>query len=147
MDLSPEKILVVAMIALMVLGPERLPQAARTAGKMLAEVRRLSATVQNQVTNAIAEPRDAVSQSADELGLTDIRKTLSGAGLSLRGALNEVVNGATGQVTGPAIESRPAVESGPAVDAQAEPTTATPGSGIPVLLLPAAAGPDDLSLN
>jgi Tat protein translocase TatB subunit len=147
MDLSPEKILVVAMIALMVLGPERLPQAARTAGKMLAEVRRLSATVQNQVTNAIAEPRDAVSQSVGELGLTDIRKTLGGAGLSLRGALNEVVNGATGQARpGPTV-GRPAIEDLPAIDAAAEPTTASAGPGMPVLLVPTPTGPDDLSLN
>ena len=109
MDLSPEKIFVVGIIAVMVLGPDRLPNAARTAGKMLAEFRRWSSTVQHEVTNAIAEPREALGQSVAELGLNDVRKSISGAGFSLRGALNEVVNGAAGQGAGPAV-ARPALD-------------------------------------
>ena len=69
MDLSSEKMIVVAMIALMVMGPERLPHAARTAGRMLAELRRLSTSVQREVTNAIAEPQGALNPSATDLGL------------------------------------------------------------------------------
>src|SRR5579863_2740153 len=161
MDLSPEKIFVVGIIAVMVLGPDRLPSAARTAGRMLAEFRRWSAGVQHEVTSAIAEPRDTLGRSATEMGLTDIRKTISGARLSWRGALNEVVNGATGP--GPAALPRPVVdataeiafaEATSACEAGAtagHPTAAPgapgpahgPGPGIPFLVpdAPAVPGP------
>ena len=72
MDLSPEKILVVGLIALIVLGPERLPQAARTAGRMLAELRRISAGVQNEVTGVLSEPRQAMGRTFSGPGLGDV---------------------------------------------------------------------------
>ena len=86
MNFSPEKLLLVGIIALVVLGPNRLPQAARTAGRLLAEFRRMSANLQNEVTQAIAEPRDAIQQSVGEFGLTNVRS-------QLRNTINEVVTG------------------------------------------------------
>jgi Tat protein translocase TatB subunit len=168
MDLSPEKILLVGLIALMVLGPERLPHAARTAGKMLAELRRLSASVQHEVTNAIAEPRDALGQAAAEFGIADVRNTLGTARSSLRGALNEVVNGAAGQGAEPGT-ARPVLGADPeasplapgpgiaraAFGADPEASALAPGPGVAVavpavLRVPVGssmAAPDDPSLN
>lgn len=88
MDLSPEKLLVVGLIAMMVLGPERLPHAARTAGRMLAELRRLSASVHSEVSNAMAEPREVLGQTVEDMGLTDLRRGLAGTGASLRGLVD-----------------------------------------------------------
>jgi sec-independent protein translocase protein TatB len=89
-NFSPEKLFLVGIIALVVLGPNRLPHAARTAGRLLAEFRRVSANLQSEVTSAIAEPRDALQQAAGEFGLGDVRS-------SIRNTLNEVVTGATGR--------------------------------------------------
>jgi sec-independent protein translocase protein TatB len=146
MDLSPEKIFVVGVIALMVLGPERLPHVARTAGRMLAEVRRVSASVQHEVTNAIAEPRELLGQAAGENGFEDIRKALLAAPLSWRSALGEMVGGPTGHA--PALTRPPAgadveVAAAPAVAAEA-PATAL---GLVEQAASAVAAPDDLSLN
>ena len=51
--MSMAHLIVIAVIALIVLGPEKMPQAARTAGKMLAELRRITgdfrATVESEV--------------------------------------------------------------------------------------------------
>ena len=51
--MSLPHLIVIAVIALIVLGPEKMPQAARTAGKMLAEFRRITgdfrATVESEV--------------------------------------------------------------------------------------------------
>lgn len=69
MDLSPEKIFLVGIIALMVLGPGRLPQAARTAGRALAEARRLSNSMHEEVSKALAEPRQVVAQVVEDSGL------------------------------------------------------------------------------
>lgn len=55
-SIGPAEILVVLVVALLVLGPTRLPEAARSVGKALAELRRVSAGVQAEVRDAFAEP-------------------------------------------------------------------------------------------
>ena len=52
---GPE-ILVVLLVALIVLGPKRLPQAARQVGRAVSEFRRVTNDFQSEVRNAIAEP-------------------------------------------------------------------------------------------
>lgn len=52
---APE-ILVILVVALLVLGPERLPEVARQAGRMLAELRRMSAGFQAELRDAIQQP-------------------------------------------------------------------------------------------
>ncbi len=52
---APE-ILVILVVALLVLGPERLPEAARQAGKVLAEVRRMSSGFQAELRDALDTP-------------------------------------------------------------------------------------------
>jgi Tat protein translocase TatB subunit len=46
------EVLVIALIALIVLGPSRLPDAARQAGKVMADLRRISTGFQNEVRTA-----------------------------------------------------------------------------------------------
>lgn len=68
--------MLVAVIALVVLGPNRLPQAARTVGKLLAEARRLSSSLQSEVTDALAEPRQVLSKTVGDLGLEEIKQSV-----------------------------------------------------------------------
>lgn len=49
------EVLVIALVALIVLGPQRLPDAARQVGKAMGEVRRLSNGFQNELRGAFAE--------------------------------------------------------------------------------------------
>jgi sec-independent protein translocase protein TatB len=51
---GPE-VLVILLLALIVLGPTRLPDAARQVGKMMAEVRKISTGFQNEVKNAFTD--------------------------------------------------------------------------------------------
>ncbi|MDQ6927711.1 MAG: Sec-independent protein translocase protein TatB [Actinomycetota bacterium] len=56
-SLGPAEILVILVVALIVLGPERLPKAARQIGKALAEVKHWSGGIQDEVRNAFnADP-------------------------------------------------------------------------------------------
>ncbi|MDQ1401096.1 MAG: sec-independent protein translocase protein TatB [Acidimicrobiaceae bacterium] len=64
---GPEKILLLAVIALVVIGPTRLPQAARTAGKWIAELRKLTSRFQEEVSGALAEPKDALTAAVGDL--------------------------------------------------------------------------------
>jgi Tat protein translocase TatB subunit len=52
---APE-ILVILLVALIVLGPDRLPSAARQVGKAMAEFRRISSGMQAELRDALQEP-------------------------------------------------------------------------------------------
>jgi len=50
------ELLVVLVVALVVLGPTRLPEAARQVGKAMAELRRMNAGLQAEVRDAFNDP-------------------------------------------------------------------------------------------
>jgi Tat protein translocase TatB subunit len=52
-SLGPAEILVILLVALIVLGPNKLPGAARQVGKTLGEVRRWSQTFQEEIQGVI----------------------------------------------------------------------------------------------
>lgn len=77
MDLSPEKLLVLFVIAVIVLGPERLPGAARALGRGLAEFRRHTSTLRSEFSDVLSEPRAMMESAAREADLRselDIRR-------------------------------------------------------------------------
>lgn len=68
-NLGGGELLVIALIALLVLGPNRLPGAGRQIGKALAEFRRMSAGVQDDLREAmdVDGMRETVSQMREVL--------------------------------------------------------------------------------
>lgn len=52
-NLGAAEILVILVVALIVLGPKRLPEAGRQVGKALAEIRRWSTGVQDEIRTAL----------------------------------------------------------------------------------------------
>ena len=60
---APE-ILVIMVLALLVLGPERLPQAARTMGRWVGELRRLTGSLQAEVQDVVDEVMRPVNETA-----------------------------------------------------------------------------------
>ncbi|MGH9106221.1 MAG: twin-arginine translocase TatA/TatE family subunit [Acidimicrobiales bacterium] len=73
MNIDPEKLLVLFVIAVLVLGPSRLPQAARSLGRGLAELRRYTSSFQSEMRDVLAEPRAMVQSAIRE---ADIRAEL-----------------------------------------------------------------------
>lgn len=55
-SLNPLEIILVLAVALVVLGPERLPEVMRVAGKLLRELRLASNTVLHELTEVLDEP-------------------------------------------------------------------------------------------
>lgn len=148
LNFSPEKILFLLVVALVVLGPQRLPGAARSMGKLLANLRQLTGNLQNEMNTALAEPREVLRGTVEEMGLDDIRQTVQS--LRPRNALNPLVGlnplaapatPAAPSATTPAPADtpgqRPATGTGPAL---AGPVGAAPGSDLPP-------PPDDPALN
>jgi sec-independent protein translocase protein TatB len=78
-DLSPEKILVLAFIALIVLGPNRLPQAARSLGRFLGHLRAMSASFESEVRDALHDPTEALSAAVSEFRPGQIRSSVRSA--------------------------------------------------------------------
>ena len=60
---APE-ILVILVLALVVLGPERLPQAARTMGRWVGELRRITGSLQAEVRDVVDEVMRPVNETA-----------------------------------------------------------------------------------
>lgn len=61
------ELLVIVLIALVVLGPQRLPDAMRTIGRVMGEVKRISSGFQQEITDAISDmDRDATPRSRRE---------------------------------------------------------------------------------
>ena len=54
LDLSIPKILVLLVLALVVLGPERLPDAARSVGRLLGEVRKVRSNLDTEIRNTFS---------------------------------------------------------------------------------------------
>src|SRR5687768_14833203 len=63
-NLGPGEILVILVVALVVLGPEKLPAAARNVGRFLGEFRRMSSGFQAELRDALQEPVDGIPASA-----------------------------------------------------------------------------------
>lgn len=65
-EIGPMEILVVAVVALIVFGPEKLPGMARKAGTFLNDLRRMSTEVQTEIQDAIKTEDDDYFDSEDE---------------------------------------------------------------------------------
>ena len=76
LDLSPEKIFVVALVALLVLGPNRLPHAARTLGRMVGQLRALSSSVQDEMRDALHDPHEAFNTALTDFRPSEIRRNV-----------------------------------------------------------------------
>jgi len=55
-NLGGPEILVILLVALIVLGPNKLPDAARQVGKAMSELRRLSSGFQQEMRDAMVDP-------------------------------------------------------------------------------------------
>jgi sec-independent protein translocase protein TatB len=54
-NIGPGELIAICMVALLVLGPERLPGAVRTVGRVVGELRRISGGFQNELRNAFED--------------------------------------------------------------------------------------------
>ena len=64
-NLSGSEIVVILLLALVVLGPEKLPDALRRAGRMYAELKKMGNSFQAEVKNALDEPMKEMHETAD----------------------------------------------------------------------------------
>ena len=82
LDLSPEKILLLGIIALVVLGPNRLPQAARSLGHFVGQMRRMTNSFHSEVRDVLSEPIEAFNSVVGDLNPTRFPTSMRQAGPS-----------------------------------------------------------------
>lgn len=63
-NLSGSEIIVILLVALVVLGPERLPEAVRRFGRVYGELKRVSKGFQSEFGQAFREPLDEIKETA-----------------------------------------------------------------------------------
>ena len=73
-DIGFWELTVIAVVALLVIGPERLPKVARTAGMWVGRARRFVGSVKADIDRELAadELKKALAKQADSKGLYDI---------------------------------------------------------------------------
>lgn len=95
-ELSFTKLLLVAVIALLVLGPEKLPKAARMAGAMLRRVRLGWESVRSEVEHELEleEVRRSVRETAERAAAAQhaANAELHAAGTAAAGVADEVAD-------------------------------------------------------
>ena len=64
-NLSGSEIVFLLLIALIVLGPEKLPEAVRKFGKAYAEIKKMSSGFQSELKSALDEPMREMRETAD----------------------------------------------------------------------------------
>ena len=146
---SPEKILLLAIIALVVLGPTRLPGAARTAGRWIGELRKLTARFKDEINGTLGEDRDAITstlgQLRSEVGgwrneMLDLSRSVTDTIAPVAAAAKPATWAAAsnGAIKDPAPHVSP-----PSTSAGGSVSSRSPAAGLP----PLPPTPDDPSLN
>ena len=109
LDISPEKLIMLLTVGLIVLGPNKLRAAARGLAHGLTRARRMAATLTDPITTTLVEPLKA--SLAEPLGteLIDPRRSIDRAVAELRSTIaNHPLPGAVGQAPAPAPAPAPA---------------------------------------
>ncbi len=117
-DIGFSELLVIGVVALIVIGPERLPRVARTLGHLMGRMQRYVADVKADIhreveLDELRKMRDTVQEAA------------SGIETSLRSELTQTeseLNAAAATIA--ATEVSPAQESAPAIGEATSPTVA-----------------------
>jgi len=65
-NVGPGEMVMILGLAVVVLGPARLPGALRGAGKVIGEVRRISGAFQQELRNALEESEAKVADKGDD---------------------------------------------------------------------------------
>lgn len=110
-DIGFFELVVVAIVALVVLGPERLPHAVRMTGAFIGKARRLMMNVREEFEREVelAEMHQRLKEQLEKAaGLEEARKTLEETRKTLKEAQSILGRDVADKLPAPAAESAPA---------------------------------------
>jgi sec-independent protein translocase protein TatB len=79
-NISATELLVIAVVALLVLGPDKLPDAMRKLGRATRELKRLSSGFEAELRDALSDPVEAPQQPAPSQSSTPAQTAAAEAG-------------------------------------------------------------------
>ncbi|MEY3619564.1 MAG: putative Sec-independent protein translocase protein TatB [Actinomycetota bacterium] len=103
--MSGSEIVVIVLLALIVLGPEKLPEAIRRFGRVYGELKRMSNGFQSEFRNAFEEPmrefRETAQLTKDAVmrPMNEVRNTVEEAGRAFDEAAKSAPDEAAGSPT------------------------------------------------
>ena len=109
-DIGFSELLVIGVVALIVIGPERLPRVARTIGHLMGRMQRYVADVKADIDREVEleelrKMRDSVQQAA-----TNIETSVQSELTKTETELNQAIDPTLGAAVSPAQEAAPAIE-------------------------------------
>jgi sec-independent protein translocase protein TatB len=144
-DIGWTELLVIAVVAIVVIGPKDLPRAMRTVGQWTTKVKRMAGDFQRQFNEAVREAElDEVKNQVTKLGkidpMADLKKSLTKADTDLKADLKKVDDSIAGSLARP-----DAVKPVPKTPAAATPAAieAAPSVAAPAAVAVASAEPAD----
>ena len=141
-DVSLTELMVIGVVALIVIGPERLPKVARTVGHLLGRAQRYVNDVKSDIQREIELDELRKFKTEMEDAAQGVQQSLNETGASLqepvqqfRAELDEVAREASGKAT-PAVVQAPVTAQ--VADAAQAPAAGSPAAGSPAAGSPAA---------
>lgn len=123
LDVSFWEITMILLVALLVFGPEKLPEAARTAGKWVGRIRRLIQTVQQDIDRELRlqEIKETIKQS-EQTELYEFLRDTKSELEDLKRPFTELKDSVNSELRELSAQVNPTVETLPAPS----PTSLTP---------------------
>jgi len=109
-DLGIEKMMVIGAVALIVIGPEKLPRVARTVGALIGKAQRYVNDVKAEVNRSIELDELKKMKTEVESAARDVESSIHSGVRDIERELNDaaaVASGAPGSLSGPAPTSYP----------------------------------------
>ena len=123
---SGAEILTIAVIALVVFGPHRLPEIARTIGGYLRELRSAVTELRQGIEQEIGPLREPIKEIKQDLAkpVSDVRQTLAQTADAAKAAERDIRHSATKPL---GSQPKPTSSPGPAAPADSKPRTSPSG--------------------
>lgn len=128
-DIGFSEMMLIAIVALVVIGPERLPKVARTAGHMLGRLQRYVNDVKSDINREMQLEELRKLQSEIQESARSVEQSLTTDLQAARRALDQTAEAVSGDLTAtPAVGQKPMATEQPAVPAD----TLTIGTSNPI---------------
>jgi sec-independent protein translocase protein TatB len=109
-DLGIEKMMVIGAVALIVIGPEKLPRVARTVGTLIGKAQRYVSDVKAEVNRSIELEELKKMKETVESAARDVQTSVHSSVSDIERQLNEAAAGLDGSATATAALAEPTIE-------------------------------------
>lgn len=132
-DIGFSELMVIALVALVVIGPERLPRVARTAGHLLGRLQRYVGDVKSDINREIQLDELKKMQQQVEDSARDLQTSVTQEFTSLESTLNQSL--AQAETSDPSVEAPVPAADAEVTALSVEPTPSEAPAAVPQMEL------------